>query len=562
VPNHLSAIIEIETLAVVLLSLVFAVAVWWSRERRLAAQRQAVRLLNRLAEDIIGAVSTQEIVEKLNQSLPGILRITSVRLHVKRPGTSSLSTVTIGEEAGGRRDVGFSGLADAAALCFKGRSLLNYSDTRRAPMFKSQREGMPRSLLFVPMLTRNEPLGVMELQHLHKPRNFNPDELGAAQHLGNQVATALRLLEQRDVREQLIRSEKLAAAGQLISGVADEISSPLAAISSASSRLMDRAIEPHAQRELAAIASEARRASEFVSRLVSFTRTDTSGPKPVDVNSLLSNLIRFREREWAARGITVSARLAADGPVVVGARSQLEQVFLNLLVHAEQSVANRIVKEIAIATSVLARRSIVTVSYSADALDKPDDCFVEGNSSSLGLSVCRGIVRSHGGDVRLLKQGHARAQFEVDLPVASNRVAEAAGFKRCTARQLTVAVVEPDPVSRRETVAVIGSLGHRAVPLTTGEEAAEIVDRLKFDLVVCSVHVTGPNWVELFERIRSKVACLVLMTEGYDSDLSKAFRESDARILSKPVDEKELAGILAAVEQGAEAAAKMEVKAG
>jgi len=79
--------------------------------------------------------------------------------------------------------------------------------------------------MFVPMFAETELVGVLEIFDSKPLHEFTPDERIQTQHLANQIALALRLIEEKSVREQLSRSEKLAAIGQLISGVAAELRS-------------------------------------------------------------------------------------------------------------------------------------------------------------------------------------------------------------------------------------------------------------------------------------------------------------------------------------------------
>jgi C4-dicarboxylate-specific signal transduction histidine kinase len=87
-------------------------------------------------------------------------------------------------------------------------------------------------------------------------------------------------------------------------------------------------------------------------------------PSPVELNGLLRNLIEFREREWKVRGIRARSLLADEPATVLGSHGQLEQVFLNLLVHAEQSLSDSSEKSIVIRSSVVARRVLVEIGYS------------------------------------------------------------------------------------------------------------------------------------------------------------------------------------------------------
>src|ERR1700730_12882547 len=124
------------------------------------------------------------------------------------------------------------------------------------------------------MLSQGEVAGVLELDQNDRARDFTTDEQALAQHLGNQTGVALRLLAQRSVQEQLFRTEKLAAVGRLISGVVNELQTPLASISDLAERAVERASTGPAARDASAIAAEARKAAGMVARLVSFAAAE------------------------------------------------------------------------------------------------------------------------------------------------------------------------------------------------------------------------------------------------------------------------------------------------
>ena len=108
------------------------------------------------------------------------------------------------------------------ALTFRNRAMLEVPDTRNSPLFRADEPELPPSAVFVPMLTHQEVLGVLMMTFRHH-RQLGKDEQAAVQHVANQIATSLKLQEQKVMREQLLRSEKMAASGQLISGIATEL---------------------------------------------------------------------------------------------------------------------------------------------------------------------------------------------------------------------------------------------------------------------------------------------------------------------------------------------------
>ena len=150
-----------------------------------------------------------------------------------------------------------------------------------------------------------------------RARIFSRDEQTLTQHLANQIGVAVKLLDQRSVREQLFRTEKLAAVGQLISGIVNDLRTPLAAIANLAQAAGDGPCGPSAA-DLKSLAAEARRAAEIVDRLVGFAGTGPAQTQPVELNALLRNLIEFREREWKVRGIRARSLLADEPATVIG----------------------------------------------------------------------------------------------------------------------------------------------------------------------------------------------------------------------------------------------------
>jgi signal transduction histidine kinase/ActR/RegA family two-component response regulator len=544
-----------------LATLMFAsllLGIWWIRERRMAALRRQMRMLNALGEEVIGATSPAEVLRRLTLTLPELSNASGIGMYILDRGTKTLETVHSASSAGEFIDLDApeGALAAGVAACFRNRTLVAVHDTRRSPFF--QREDLvvsPRSVLFVPMFAHSELLGVMELHHMDRFHYFSQSEQAAMQHLANQVATALKLQDQHSIREQFFRSEKVAASGQLISDVAGELRSPLESIAALASAVQSRQ-NGNANQELQTIADQARRAAEIVARLVSFAKIEQSEAEPVDVNALVSGLLKFRVPEFNAIGIELRSQLAPKRAMVMGSRGQLEQVLVNLLADAEKAAVEAREKIIAVSTSLLARRVLVEIAYPTrssefqriDGMDSD-----HAGSGALGLGVCRGIVQSHGGEFRVVHVSSTQARFDIELPVVeTRRVGVGSGVEpQVGSRQLMVLIVEPDNGVQRQLVQLLGVRGDRVVPVASAEEGADLAQRMRFDLAICAVRLPGLNWVEFFERVRHQVGSFVLVTDGFDTDLARAFQGGEGFVLSKPIDEAEVHRICRTVEERA-----------
>lgn len=579
---------------------------WWYRERRLGKHRRSMRAFHTLSEEIISASSPAEIAEKLVSVLPTVTQATAVRLYLYHRRTKSLERVPTGanpEPMAVPLDSPPEGLVSGAVMCFKNRTLLNVPDVRRSPLLRIKaKRNLPRSAMFLPLLAQHEVLGVLEVGNARRIGYFTVEEQASAQHLANQVAASLKLQDRQSVREQLFRSEKLAATGQLISGVASELRAPIESILQLSTSLAAYSGRAIPERDLQMLAGESQRASEIVSRLVSFARPEDSAARPIDVNALVSGLMEFRDPEWKTLGLRVQNRLAAEPALVIGVQGQMEQVFLNLLIHAEQCAAEAPGKAISAASTIIGGRVLVEIGYalasrgphdqsdgdgmpdqpmpdlfsndpfsndpfSPDALSQgalspggfSDTPFSKGASvapdaaetGAVGLAVCQGIIQSHGGEIRFrTRSGSAR--FEIDLPLAPARGDSAdSGDASNASSSLTLLLVDSDPAGQRQLIKALSGSGHRVVPATV-EEAADLSQRLRFDAVFWGLRPGGPtsarHSMDFQERVRAHVPVLVLVSNVHDPDLARSIEGRGGFLIARPIQEAQLHAVLKRIE--------------
>jgi GAF domain-containing protein/CheY-like chemotaxis protein len=530
---------------VIMLAVAAAVLLMGARERRLRRQRESLRSTYQLGEDIFSATSIGQIQKRLDEALPDILGVTRVRLYRHNRSAKQLDLVVVGP--GEPTSISLAAPTDGphagAVACFHYRSLLAIPDVSRSPfpVAGGEDQPAPQSLLFVPMIAQGEVVGVLELDQDDRVRDFSAAEQSLGQHLGNQVGVALRMLDQRSVQEQLSRTEKLAAVGRLISSIANELEAPLASIQELAVQARERVRQAPGEREVAAIEAEAQKASSVVARLVTFASSDQVDARPVAVGDLLRHLIDFREGDWKASGIRMRDLVFREPMKVLGSHGQLEQVFLNLLVHAEQALADAQQKTLTLRTSVLAKRLLVEITFSAPREWRN----AEETAALLGLT--NGVVAGHGGEVRLIEKDDAEPRFEVDLPLAGRERstgASDAASPEFAPRRITALVIEPDTAVERQLVGLLERRGARAIPVTNADTALELAGRARIDAAFCSVHAPGLNWVELSERMRPRVGAFILMPDRYDAELAADFENENCFVLPKPIQEPELTDIL------------------
>jgi two-component system NtrC family sensor kinase len=260
----------------------------------------------------------------------------------------------------------------------------------------------------------------------HFSVNLSPmrDEIG---HVSSIVVVMTDITDAAMLQAKLMHAEKMAAVGQLVSGVAHEVNNPLTAILGFADLLMESpGVPAAARRDLAVIVQEAQRTRAIVQNLLSFARQSPPERQSVEINSVLRRTLQLRSYDFSSHGVEVVERLQEPLPEILGDAHQLQQVFLNILNNAYDAVRETgRPGRIEIETSAHSEFAEILFRDNGDGIQFPDRIFDPffttkevGKGTGLGLSICYGIVHEHGGEISCHNNsGRPGATFSVRLPI-------------------------------------------------------------------------------------------------------------------------------------------------
>ena len=346
---------------------------------------------------------------------------------------------------------------------------------------------------------------------------------------------------ERQIQSKLLQAEKMAALGQLVSGIAHELNNPLTAIMGYAQLLLGHGLAPAQLSEAKKVYQQAERARRIVKNLLYFARENKPERIGVDLNEIVERTLALRSYELRVQNIHVECELDSNLPRTMADPYQLQQVVLNLLVNAEQALLEeRGQGRVRVRTSHSARRpgsdtqGRILLEVSDDGPGIPpviasrifDPFFTTkppGVGTGLGLSIVYGIVQQHGGEVTFENQPRAGVKFLVELPIVAVPVAERGAVLSPRADRPgavsagRILVVEDEPTVAQLIVDVLKEEGHHAEAVLDSQEGLTLLSRSRYDLVICDVRMPrldGPAFYDALVRAGSPIRDKILFTTG------------------------------------------------
>ncbi len=232
---------------------------------------------------------------------------------------------------------------------------------------------------------------------------------------------------EKKLEQQVVQSERLAAMGQMIGGVAHELNNPLTSILGVSELLQDGETRETSRKQLGILQQQARRAAEIVQNLTYFSRPPAPGKTRIDMGEVVERTLNLQAYSLRKNNITVDFLREPGLPYGLGDPHQLMQVFLNLILNAEQAIRearDRGTLRIRLGKS----NNSVWASFQDDGPGIPPDTLPNifdpfyttkrpGRGTGLGLSICKAVMKEHNGSVEAANTPGGGAVFTVTLPV-------------------------------------------------------------------------------------------------------------------------------------------------
>lgn len=369
--------------------------------------------------------------------------------------------------------------------------------------------------------------------------------------------------DERRLTDQLMQQEKLAAVGQLVSGVAHELNNPLASVMAFAQLLLAQPDDvPYDRRAIEAIHQEAKRAAKIVSNLLTFARQHQPERRITDLNRVVDDTLELRRYALRNAQIDVETNFDIDLPMTWADSFQLQQVVLNLLTNAEHALADwGGLRRVVLSTMQTGRTLMIRIAdsgpgVSTDNLDRIFNPFFTtkpvGQGTGLGLSISDGIVREHGGRIRVESTPGGGAAFTVEIPYvtppASGRVESKAQAPSSPAMRLLI--VDDEAPLRQAISAYFRSLGHVVEAVATGREAIARVAEKDFDTMLLDLRLPdmrGDEVLAELRRLSREPRRVVFVTGDTQSDSARRVLEASGHpTVSKPFLLDDLASVVLA----------------
>ena len=427
------------------------------------------------------------------------------------------------------------------------------------PIRQARRPALDKIL---PSVSRGEPFHTEVSDHRKDGSSFEvevhgiPMQYQAKPHM---LTISRDITEKKRASEELVRQremlhqrEKLAALGSLLAGVAHELNNPLSVVVARAAILEER--DDPATREAASkIRAAAERCARIVRTFLAMARQEQPRRVPVVISEVVSAALDITGYALKTSGIEVALDLAEDVPPVLADADQLHQVFMNLIINAQQALQDQsLPRKLSLTSRFDAGANAIRIAVADNGPGIPEAVRKRifepyfttkplGAGTGVGLAVCLGVVEAHGGTLTVESGDGSGTVFSIVLPAASpdGSSAEESNPPSARAAQRSALVVD-DEVGVREALAeILMSSGHRVVAAASGREALERMSEERFDVILTDIRMPDLDGRALYREIErrwpERAAQVVFVSGDTLTSKLRAFAEESGRpVIEKP----------------------------
>jgi signal transduction histidine kinase len=461
------------------------------------------------------------------------------------------------------------------------RSVL-IQDAAGDPLMREVQEAIAgldlHSIMVVPMVFGDDLLGTLCIKAARARYAFTRSEIRFCATVARASANALKnaLLHQqvqeesrrlRATHSQLLQAKKLSTIGEVISGVAHELNSPLSGVLGFSELLLLRDIEGQVRQEVELIHDSALRCQKIVKNLLSFARENKPERKYQSVNEVIAKTLEMKSYQLRVHGIETDCELDPGLPWTMLDFHQFQQVLLNLInnaQHALKATGRSNGLRLGVTSGLVDGKIRVEITDNGEGMDGAtlervfDPFFTTrepGRGTGLGLSVSHGIIEEHGGNIRARSTRGEGSTFAIELPPQDRPNAETAEGAQTEGAPLKIRVgsrilaVDDEPIVLQLLVNLFEGRGYKIDTATNGKEAFESAAMRSYDLVITDVRMPEMDGIELYGKLLQRwpeLAGRVIFITGdlADGETTRFLAEANAQTLTKPIHITEMVRVV------------------
>jgi len=377
------------------------------------------------------------------------------------------------------------------------------------------------------------------------------------------VSVIRDMTERKRMEATLRQSEKLAAMGSLLAGVAHELNNPLAVVGGHARLLKTHATDARLVKRAEKIADAADRCARIIKNFLALARQAPPERASTDLNGVVREAVELIAYPLRVDGIEVTLDLAPDLPQLWADSHQLHQLIVNLVTNAHHALREReLPRKLTLSSVFDAGDGAVRLEVADNGPGIPAEVQQRifepffttkpvGKGTGLGLSLCQSIVVDHGGTMEVVSAPGRGAVFSMRLPVMSPDVTtgEATPAEAAPPPPCTILVVDDESEVAALLAEILGDGGHRVETVADGIAALEKLAERPYDAILSDLRMPeldGPSlYREVERRYPQLVSRFAFLTGDALGDETRAFLEAvRAPQLGKPFSAEEVVRVL------------------